>query len=206
MAVATAAQNARNHFALAAAAPALENIGLITTLVLAAKIFGSDTHHVSTAYLLFLGVGRHAGGRRALLRCSASARRAPGCRCGRRGSWTDPAVHAFYRRIVPAIGTASLDAGWLFVLIVAAGTVPGGVVAIQIGINFYYLPVALSAKAVGTVSDAAALPRSTSEKRSSLSARLTTVESRGPGSSRFRHRSRCCCSASRSRSRLRSAR
>ena len=44
-----------------------------------------------------------------------------------------------------------LDASWLFILIVAAGTVPGGVVAIQIGINFYYMPVALSAKAVGTV-------------------------------------------------------
>ena len=57
VAVATAAQNARNHFALAAAAPALENIGLITTLVLAAKIFGRDTHHVSSAYLLFLGSG-----------------------------------------------------------------------------------------------------------------------------------------------------
>jgi putative peptidoglycan lipid II flippase len=39
----------------------------------------------------------------------------------------------------------------LFILIIAAGTVPGGVVALQVGINFYYLPVALSAKAVGTV-------------------------------------------------------
>ena len=52
---------------------------------------------------------------------------------------------------MPAIGTASLDASWLFILIVAAGAVPGGVVAIQIGINFYYMPVALSAKAAGTV-------------------------------------------------------
>ena len=31
------------------------------------------------------------------------------------------------------IGTATLDAGWVFALIVAAGTVPGGVVALQMG-------------------------------------------------------------------------
>ena len=150
VAVATAAQNARNRFALAAAAPALENIGLITTLVLAAKIFGRDTRHVSSAYLLFLGAGATmAVALHTAVQCFGAAR--AGMPLWPSWKWTDPAVHAMYRRIIPAIGTASLDAGWLFALIVAAGTVPGGVVAIQIGINFYYLPVALSAKAVGTV-------------------------------------------------------
>jgi putative peptidoglycan lipid II flippase len=150
VAVATAAQNARNHFALAAAAPALENIGLISTLVIAAKIFGSDTHHVSSAYLVFLGTGATLSvALHTAVQCFGAAR--AGLPLWPSWRWTDPAVHALYKRIIPAIGTASLDAGWLFVLIVAAGTVPGGVVAIQIGINFYYLPVALSAKAVGTV-------------------------------------------------------
>ena len=65
--------------------------------------------------------------------------------------WHNPALRALSRRLAPAIGTAMLEASWLFILIVAAGTVPGGVVAIQVGINFYYMPVALSARAVGTV-------------------------------------------------------
>ena len=47
-AVAMAAQNARGHFALAAAAPAVENLGLIATLVLVSRWFGRDTTHVST--------------------------------------------------------------------------------------------------------------------------------------------------------------
>src|SRR4029077_11897510 len=109
-------------------------------------IFGSDTRNVSTGYLLFLGVGATLS---VALHCGVQvfgAARA-GLPLWPSWRWTDPAVHALYRRIVPAIGTASLDAGWLFVLIVAAGTVPGGVVAIQIGIQFYYLPVSLSAKA-----------------------------------------------------------
>ena len=104
-----------------------------------------------TRYLVFLGIGAtlavalHAGGavlRRGALRAAVVAVVQVGPPRDRRAR---PA------RCVPAAGTASLDASWLFILIVAAGTVPGGVVAIQIGINFYYMPVALSAKAAGTV-------------------------------------------------------
>ncbi len=49
------------------------------------------------------------------------------------------------------MGTATIDGVWYFALIIAAGTVPGGVVALQIGFNFYNVPLALSARAVGTV-------------------------------------------------------
>ncbi|HTD51167.1 MAG TPA: lipid II flippase MurJ [Acidimicrobiia bacterium] len=150
IAVATAAQNARGRFALAAAAPALENIGLITTLMLVSRWFGRDTSHVSTGYLLFLGSGATlAVAVHAALQCFGAAR------CGLplwpSFKWRNPAVRAVARRMLPAAGTATLDSGWLFIIIVAAGTVPGGVVAIQIGINFYYMPIALSAKSVGTV-------------------------------------------------------
>ncbi|MGO9873992.1 MAG: murein biosynthesis integral membrane protein MurJ [Acidimicrobiia bacterium] len=150
VAVATAAQNARGHFALAAAAPALENIGLMTTLVLVSRWFGSNTSDVSSGYLLFLGIGATlAVALHTALQCFGAAR------CGLplwpSFKWRNPAVRDLARRVIPAAGTASLDASWLFILIVAAGTVPGGVVAIQIGINFYYMPVALSAKSVGTV-------------------------------------------------------
>jgi len=150
IALATAAQNARGKFRLAAAAPAMENIGTIATLVLVRQIFGSDTSHVSTAYLVFLGVGASlAVVVHAAIQCYGAWR--VGLPLWPGWGWKDPVVRALGRRFVPAVGTATLDASWLFILIVAAGVVPGGVVALQVGINFYYLPVALSAKAVGTV-------------------------------------------------------
>jgi putative peptidoglycan lipid II flippase len=150
VAVATAAQNARGKFVLAAAAPAVENVGTILTLLLARQIFGSDTSHVSTGYLVFLGTGASlAVGAHAALQCFGAAR--VGLPLWPGWGWHDSAVRALTKRLGPAIGTATLDASWLFILIIAAGVVPGGVVALQIGINFYYLPVALSAKAVGTV-------------------------------------------------------
>ncbi len=150
VAVGVAAQNARGRFSLAAAAPAVENITLILTLVVVTSWFGRDTTHVSNAYLVTLGLGAtlavavHAG-----LQCFGAAR--AGLPIWPSFKWTHPAVRALIRRAIPAAGTASLDASWLFIIIVAAGTVPGGVVAIQIGINFYYMPVALSAKAAATV-------------------------------------------------------
>jgi putative peptidoglycan lipid II flippase len=150
VAVAVAAQNARGRFKLAAAAPAVENLGTILTLVLVSRIFGSDTADVSTAYLVFLGCGATlAVVSHAALQCWGAAR--VGLPLWPGWGWHDSAVRALGRRLAPAIGTATLDSSWLFILVVAAGVVPGGVVAVQVGINFYYLPVALSAKAVGTV-------------------------------------------------------
>ncbi len=151
-AVGVAAQNARRRFSLAAAAPAVENVGLIVTLLLAARWFGSGfgVREVSSGCLILLGVGAtvsvaaHAG-----LQLFGAAR--VGIPLWPRWGWSDPVVRALCRRMVPTIGTAMIDAIWFFALIVAAGTVPGGVVAIQIGFNFYNVPLALSARAVGTV-------------------------------------------------------
>ena len=58
-AVGVAAQNARRHFALAAAAPAVENVGLIVTLLLAARWFGTGIgiRDVTPGYLVVLGLG-----------------------------------------------------------------------------------------------------------------------------------------------------
>ena len=143
IAVAIAAQNARHHFSLAAAAPAIENIGLIVTLVICALMYGTgtDINNVSNSYLTVLGIGAtlavaaHAG-----VQCWGAWRAGlplvPGW------NWHDPEIRAVRRRMVPTIGTASLDAAWTFILIVAAGTIPGGVVAFQIGLNFYNLPLA----------------------------------------------------------------
>jgi putative peptidoglycan lipid II flippase len=151
-AIGAAAQNAERRFALAAAAPAVENVGLVATLLLAASWFGSglDTSAVPTGYLVILGIGStasvaaHAG-----LQVLGAAR--VGLPLWPSWGWHDPEVRDVLRRAVPTIGTATADAGWLFAVIVAAGTVPGGVVAMQIGIKLYNLPLALSARAIGTV-------------------------------------------------------
>jgi putative peptidoglycan lipid II flippase len=155
-AVAVAAQNARSRYALAAAAPAVENVGLVVTLVLAARWFGTglEGSDVPTREVLLLGVGStlsvsaHAG-----LQLFGAAR--AGLSLRPRWGWRDPEVRAVVARIVPSIGTAMLEATWYFAVIVAAGTIPGGVVAAQMGLNFYNLPLALSSRPIGTV----ALPR-----------------------------------------------
>ena len=151
IAVAIAAQNARGKFALAAAAPAIENIGHDHHAACSCGRSSAPTRATCRPATSCSSASARRWPSRCTRRCSASARRASACRCGRGWGWHDPAVRALAKRLVPAIGTATLDASWLFILIVAAGVVPGGVVALQIGINFYYLPVALSAKAVGTV-------------------------------------------------------
>ena len=55
--------------------------------------------------------------------------------------------------------TATIEACRIFALVVVAGTVRGGVVALQIGISFYNLPLALGSRAIGTV----LMPRLSSE-------------------------------------------
>jgi murein biosynthesis integral membrane protein MurJ len=159
-AVGVAAQNAQRRFALAAAAPAAENIGLVVTLVGAAYWFGAgiDTNAVTRGHIVFLGVGStlavaaHAG-----LQLLGAAR--AGLPLWPAWGWRDPAVRDLARRLIPTLGTAIIEAGRMFVLVVAAGTVPGGVVALQIGINFYNLPLALGSRAIGTV----LMPRLSSE-------------------------------------------
>jgi putative peptidoglycan lipid II flippase len=151
-AVGVAAQNARRHFALAAAAPAVENIGLIVTLLLVARWFGvgNGIEDVSNAELVVLGVGATLSVcAHAALQLFGAAR--AGIPLRPRWGWHDPDVREICRKTVPTIGTAVLDAIWFFALIVAAGTVAGGVVALQIGFNFYNVPLALSARAVATV-------------------------------------------------------
>jgi putative peptidoglycan lipid II flippase len=151
-AVGAAAQNARGRFALAAAAPAAENVGLIVTLLLVARWFGTghDVGSVSTGQLALLGVGStvsvllHAGLQ------MIGARRVglpiwPGW--GLRTTTVQTVLH----RLVPMAGTAMLEAGLYFALVLAAGTVAGGVIAFQIGLHFYNLPLALGSRAIGTV-------------------------------------------------------
>jgi putative peptidoglycan lipid II flippase len=146
---ATAAMNARRRFALAAAAPALENLGTIGVLAACAVVFGTGTRvdNVPNGELFLLGLGTTAA---VALHAGAQwwgARRA-GVRLVPRAGWRDPEVRLIVRRALPSMAQAGLVAVQVMVLLVLANRVAGGVVAFQIALNFYFLAVALGATPV----------------------------------------------------------
>jgi putative peptidoglycan lipid II flippase len=146
---ATAVMNANRRFALASAAPALENLGTIVVLGVVAVLFGSvsSINDVPRAEVLLLGFGTTAA---VALHASAQwwgARRAGVTLVPRRG-WRDPEVRAVVRRALPSLGQAGLVALQVLALLVMANRVSGGVVAFQIALNFYYLALALGATPV----------------------------------------------------------
>jgi putative peptidoglycan lipid II flippase len=149
--VAAAVQNSRGSFALPAAAPALESAGMIATLMTAGAIFGTHVSigTVTTAELIVLGlgttasVGLHAGAQ------WLGARRV-GVSLRPQAGWRDPEARAIARRAVASVGYAGLNAGRIFGSLVVANAVPGGVVAFQLALNFFYLPIAVGARPVST--------------------------------------------------------
>jgi putative peptidoglycan lipid II flippase len=153
---ASAIMNARRRFALAAAAPALENLGMIVVLVLAAALYGKDVtlDNIPIGELLLLGLGTTGA---VLLHASVQwwgAMRA-GIVLVPRSGWRDPEVRAIVRRALPSLAQAALLAVQVLTLLTLANRVPGGVVAFQIALNFYYLVIALGV----TPTALAVLPR-----------------------------------------------
>jgi putative peptidoglycan lipid II flippase len=147
--VGCAAANARGRFVLAAAAPAVENVGVIVTMLLSARRYGSGTPigEVRTPQLLLLGLGPTVA-----VGCHAAlqwwgARRA-GIRLLPRAGWRDPEAGHLLRMAVPSLGYASLSAVSLFSMVVVANRVPGGVMAFQMAFSFFHLPVAIAARPV----------------------------------------------------------
>jgi len=149
--VGAAAMNARGRFALAAGAPALENLGTIATLLLAAQIWGTgrELGDVSTAQAVFLGAGStvavvlHAGVQ------SWGAHRA-GLTLRPRFGWADPDVRGVLEDARPSLGFSSLGALRIFGTLIVANAVAGGVVAFQLALNFYNVLTALVARSVST--------------------------------------------------------
>jgi putative peptidoglycan lipid II flippase len=146
---ATAVMNAYRRFALASAAPALENIGTIAVLGVVVVLYA----HVSTSQaaplslLLLLGLGTTGA---VMLHASVQwwgAKRV-GIVLVPRAGWRDPEVRDTLRRSVPALAQAALEALLLGALLLAADRVPGGVVAFQLASNFFFLPIALAASPV----------------------------------------------------------
>jgi peptidoglycan biosynthesis protein MviN/MurJ (putative lipid II flippase) len=146
---AAAVMNAHRRFALASAAPALENLGTIAVLGVVAVLYAREAQQrtAPTSLLLLLGLGTTGA---VLLHASAQwwgARRV-GVVLVPRAGWRDPQVRAVVRRALPALAQAALAALQLGALLLVADRVAGGVVAFQLATSFYFLPIAVGATPV----------------------------------------------------------
>jgi putative peptidoglycan lipid II flippase len=151
-----ALQNAHGRFAIAAAAPALENIGIIAVLCASALLFGfrTDLDTVTTPQLVLLGIGPTAAvGMHAALQWWGA--RGLGISLVPWAGWRDPEVRNIIWTSFKSSGYSALYNFTTLGALVVAGRIPGGVIAFQIGQNVSYLPVALSAAPLA----AAQLPR-----------------------------------------------
>jgi putative peptidoglycan lipid II flippase len=146
---AEAVMNAHGTFALPAAAPTLENLGIIATMAATAWIYGTGDAltGLPDGALYFIGIGTtgavalHAGVQ------WAGARRV-GVLVLPRGGWRDPEIRLIARRAIPSLGYSALDVLRPFGAMVVANRVPGGVVAFEFAYSFYVLPSALGARPV----------------------------------------------------------
>lgn len=145
----SAVMNAHGRFALAAAAPAFENLGVIVTMLAMHAFFPSSTSlaRLHGPALALLGVGTTGG---VALHAAAQwygARRV-GVVLVPRAGWHDPEMRSLIARILPSLGYAALKAARVFVILVVANRVAGGVVAFQLALNFSYFATALTARPV----------------------------------------------------------
>jgi putative peptidoglycan lipid II flippase len=146
---ATAVMYARRRFALAAAAPAIENVGILVVLAVYAAVFGTGTDlaDVGTGPILLLGLGTTGAVALHAAVQWGGARRA-GVVLTPRSGRRDREVRAIVRRALPSLAQAGLAALQVLILLVLANRVPGGVVAFQIGLSFFYVAIALGAAPV----------------------------------------------------------
>jgi putative peptidoglycan lipid II flippase len=144
-----AVMNAHGRFALAAAAPAFENIGVMVTMAATAVVYGTgrSVQSVGSRETILRGAGTTAA---VGLHAAAQwwgARRL-GVRLFPRAGWRDPKIRALLRRTAGSLGFAGLTGLRQIVPIIVANGVPGGVVALYLGLNFYWLPTKVGARPV----------------------------------------------------------
>lgn len=153
---ATAVMYAHRRFALPAAAPLVENLGIILVLVLVGLIYGTgkELGSQSTGQVLLLGLGS-TGAVAAHAAIQWWGARRAGIVLRPRAGWRDPEVLVTIRKALRSVTQAGLLAVQLLALLLVSNRVAGGTVAIQMALNFYYLPIALAATPVAL----ALLPR-----------------------------------------------
>jgi putative peptidoglycan lipid II flippase len=141
-----AVMNAHRRFALPAAAPAIENLGIIAVVGTVGWLYGGDRALGSepTGELLLLGLGSTgAVALHALVQWWGAHR--TGVVIRPRAGWRDPDVMRVIRRSYRSLQQAGLLALQLLTMLLVANRVAGGTIALQIALNFYYLPIALAA-------------------------------------------------------------
>ncbi|MDT5037602.1 MAG: putative peptidoglycan lipid flippase [Micromonosporaceae bacterium] len=146
---AEAVMNAHGRFALASAAPAMENIGIIATMTATAVFFGTGQALASpgTGLLCLLGFGTTGA---VALHAAVQwwgARRV-GVRLLPRRTWREPEIKAIVRRAVPSLGYSVLAVVQPLGAMVVANRIPGGVLAFDFALNFYALASAIGARPV----------------------------------------------------------
>jgi putative peptidoglycan lipid II flippase len=144
--IGVAAMNAKRHFAVAAAAPALENVVIIVFLVIAVVLYGSETDitRVKDLPVIVLGLGATLA-----VLCHAGLEWWGANRCGMRmiprKGWRDDDVRLIVKRMGPALAYSGMAFLQVLAFLIVANRVAGGVVTLQLALNFFYLPLALVA-------------------------------------------------------------
>jgi putative peptidoglycan lipid II flippase len=146
-----AAQQARGHFALSAAAPAVENIGVMATVAAVGLTYGPgieiDHAPLGLAVMLCLGSTLSVLLHMSLQLVGAARAGLPiRPRLRRSDSETAEIIRRFRQAFVVA---ASPEAAY-FALLALAGTVAGGVLVLQMAYQVYSLAVSLGGRAVST--------------------------------------------------------
>src|SRR6266545_1293115 len=131
--------NAHGRFALAAGAPTLENLGIISVPLTAGALFGvgASIEHVSGPQLLLLGLGTTSA---VCLHAACQwwgARRVSRLRFTPIAGWQDPEVRQVIRRIPPTLAYTGLAASQILAIMVVANRLAGGLVAFQLALNFF---------------------------------------------------------------------
>jgi putative peptidoglycan lipid II flippase len=141
--------NAHGRFALASAAPAMENAGIIATMTATVVFFGTGDALASpsTGLLCLLGFGTTGA---VALHAAVQwwgARRV-GIRLLPRRAWREPEIKAIVRRAVPSLGFSVLAVAQPLGAMVVANRIPGGVLAFDFALSFYALASAIGARPV----------------------------------------------------------
>src|SRR5260221_12995215 len=133
---ATAVMNSRQRFALAAGAPAVENLGTIAVLVAVAVLYGTGTRlgSVPSGEMLLLGLGSTGAAAAHAATQWWGARRA-GVLLIPRPGWPHSEVRVVVAGALPSLARAGLLAFQVLSLLVVADRLPGGGVRFQIPLS-----------------------------------------------------------------------
>jgi peptidoglycan biosynthesis protein MviN/MurJ (putative lipid II flippase) len=148
--IGVAVQQTKGRFALASAAPAVENLGMITVMGLVALWYrpGVDIPDISVGMVVVLGVGSTLS-----VAAHTAVQLYGAYRVGlpirAQGGWsTEPDAREVSQRLRRSVAVAAFPVTSMFAMLAVAATVPGGVFVFQAALSVYTVIGALGARAV----------------------------------------------------------